>query len=277
MATVIIGADGFIGKNLMRQPNRSLVGITRENYQTWKDKLKGQVDKAVWAAGLSSKVRCQEEEELCYQENVKALAGVIRDFQPRQLVYISSYDVYSASEIKDETGPDWALFSYDFNRLNTYGQYKYWGEQVAKSANSWLIVRANGFTGPGLKKNAVFDLAQDPPQLFISHDSKIQYIHVDIFTHILFSLADKYNNDIFNVTSVDAISPPEIAEILGKDIRQVQQPKDRVVPRVESIMSTDKMEAALTDLDIEIPSSVKAVEHWNEPLQLSCEMYCMFR
>lgn len=262
MPSAIIGSNGFIGSALLYFAKTYLeeewIGINRDNYSFWKGQ---KFNKVVWAAGQSSKIKCEQQKEECFKANYTDLINAIEDFPAKQFIYISSYDIYPVNIMeKDES-----YVHYDPNQFPSsyYGGTKFAGEQaLINKDNNYLILRCNGFTGPGLKKNAVFDIAATN-RLWVSWDSRFQYIHVDVFAQILFSLATKYSMAIFNLTSPDHITPVKIAEICGKDIKEIKQSKSIVLPRVQAILPVNKMLNALEKLSIPIPSSEEAVKYWN--------------
>jgi nucleoside-diphosphate-sugar epimerase len=257
-SNAIIGSNGFIGSALKRYADKYLdkewIGITRKNWKQWKGYHFGNI---IWAAGTARKDLSKIKTNAL---NVHYVVKAISDFKFDKFIYISSQAVYG-----DSIGHEDDKISSD---ISYYGATKYSGESITKILKSYLIVRPNGFTGPGLKKNAVFSMSRNPPELYYSWDSKAQYIHVDYFAHIFFNLAKGYNNETFNVSSPDAVTPVDIANILGIDLKTVQMPKDRVLPHVQAIIDVSKMEAALNKMGIETPSSVEAIKTWNEPLEV---------
>jgi nucleoside-diphosphate-sugar epimerase len=262
MCNAILGAAGFLGSNLKWFADNYLdeewVGITRENYELWRGY---KFNTIIWAAGMSSKVKCQDDPDECFEANYSQLIRALHDFPAQKVIYISSFDIYPLKTIdKIESYKQWQsnLFPSSY-----YGATKFSGELAIQSRSiDFLILRCNGFTGPGLKKNAVYDIAETN-KLWVSWDSRFQYIHVDIFARLLFTLATEYNTAIFNLTSPDTITPVKIAEMCHKDIKEIKQPADRVVPRVEAVMPVNKMLTALSKINMRVPSSEEAVKYWN--------------
>jgi nucleoside-diphosphate-sugar epimerase len=265
MPSLIIGSSGFIGSALRRYADNFLeeeyIGVTRNNYDLWKGR---KYNRVIWAAGTSSKPECERDPGGCSKQNVGNLRTAIEDFECKQFIYISSLDVYqpkisvktegTATSIKDREGMSW------------YGLTKLQGEDLARQCDNYLILRCNGFTGPGLRKNAVYDLAQRDPQLFVSWDSRFQYAHTDKFAEILFALSKGVNNDIVNVTSPDVVTAVDVANILGVDLKKVKMPKDRIIPSIQAVMDVTKLENIFNKLSILMPSSREAILNWNKPL-----------
>jgi nucleoside-diphosphate-sugar epimerase len=282
MTSAIIGSNGFLGKSLKRYADKFLdeewVGITRENYSMWAGSK--QWNRVVWCAGMSSKIQCEKNKEQCYQANYLDLLKVLVDFKFEQFIFISSFDVYP-EDIDEPVEEDASEAVYISPRLETaglpapkisaYGVSKRLGEMaVAKIAQNrkknFAYFRCNGFTGPNLSKNVIYDLTRPEPQLFVSWDSKFQYMHVNKFAELLFILAGHVNNDVINVTSPDVVTPADVANLLDVDFKKVRVPGDRVVPTVNAVMDVTKLERILNNLNIFVPSSREAILNWDKPL-----------
>lgn len=266
MANLIIGAGGVLGRNLKNYADEYLrddewIGITRENYEMWKGR---PFNKVVWAAGMSSKIDCKPVvfDDRCYRENVVAVKQAVIDFPCAQFIYISSYDVYDPPYLGTPPKEDGPLMKDREWEREGYGLFKWMGEEEAKKANSYLCLRCNGFVGPGLKKNVIYDLSQENPTLYVSWDSRFQYIHTHTFSGVLFALSKEYRNDIFNVAPPDSIAVAEVANILGVDIKKVRMPTDKVAPRVHCVMDTSKLAGVLEDLHKPMPSCAGEIRYW---------------
>lgn len=261
MANAIVGSNGFIGSALKRYADRYLideewVGITRENRDQW---IGYHFNKTVWAAGSARKDLSENE---LHDLHIGALTEYIARYKFEKFIYISSQAVYGDSA---QSGREDDKISLD---ISDYGVAKFTCETLVRAFKSYLIIRPNGFTGPGLKKNVIHSMAKTPPEMYYTWDSKAQYIHVDHFAHILFKLASKYSGEIFNVTSPDVVTPVDVANILGVDIKTVKFPTDRILPTVRAVLDTTKMESALRDLWEPLPSSKEAIRLWNEPFKI---------
>jgi nucleoside-diphosphate-sugar epimerase len=270
MPSAIIGAGGFVGSNLLNYTRDNInileeeyIAITRQNYTSWAKSLTSW-NTIIWCAGLSSKIECDIDKEKCLRENVINLEQAIKDFPCKKFIYISSSAVYSNSfDSHAEKEPILVPPSF-------YGMCKYKGEIIVKNSNAfdWMILRPHAFVGPGLRKNAVFDLARPKPELFISWDSKLQFIHTELFSRVLFHLANNYSNETVNVASSTVITPVEIAEILDVDIKKVKQPKDIVPPSINLVLDVSKLE---TMVNFSLSSSSAAIRQWkSDERRLKC-------
>jgi len=276
MSCVVIGSKGFLGSALKRwadkhRPGEEWVGIHRGNRDLWADQgLKWNT--VIWAAGTADKRLCDEDKNKCLDLNILQLGKTLKDFPCDKFVYISSQSVYPDGwdPVVEEFESYQEEDEINVDNLSSYGASKYLGELIVqKYAKTFLILRPNGFTGPGLKKNAVYDLlANGPPRLFVSWDSKFQYTHVDDFARILFILVahTTRRSDIYNVTSPDVVTPIDVANLHNIDIKKV---KDKELKnRVQAVISTRKLEDFLRRHGYYVPSSKEAIKNWNESLPL---------
>jgi len=267
MANACLGAKGFIGNAILRAskvtcPDEEWIGITHENYQLWKGY---KFNKFVFAGGSASKELC-EDWSYAYDINVKQVKQSINDFPCEKFIYVSSQAVYMSSCVC----PDEEV-KIDETELSKYGKSKYLGElAVREMATNFVVFRPNGFSGPGLKKNAVFYMAQPEPLLYYDWDSYAQYLHVDTFADILLNLSQRYKNEIFNLTSPDIINMRSVAILLGVEERKVK-PFRTPLPLVQAEIKVDKMLNALQDVKyysemLRTINSRRAVLYWNKSL-----------
>lgn len=278
MLGAIIGANGFVGSALMRYvqillvqqknyvgkgwPQRNVtewIPITRDNYDLWKSKSFSVV---IWAAGNASKRECNQDPSMAYYSNAIGVLDALREFNPLYFVYISSQSIYGSTGSKESDVPN-------LKNLDAYGGSKYLGEKIIQDSDvtRTLIVRPNGFTGPRLKKNIVYDLAHG--NLYNTWDSAAQYIHVDLFAYILLKMIVGRETGVYNLTSPDVITATDVADILGVDKQHIKQPSgENSRNYMHARVDVSKLIRFLEDRKLEIPSSEKAVRKWNEPYQV---------
>lgn len=264
MANAIVGAGGFLGSRLKWYADNYLddewIGINRDNYEMWETH---HFDTIIWAAGSARK---EDGEEGLFKKNVVDYLDLCRKFGRFKMVYISSQAVYSGPYCgNDMAREDQHL---RLSNLGRYGQTKLLGEHITKHENydrDWLIIRPNGFVGPGLKKNVIHSLAKDPPEWYYTPHSRFQIIHTDVFAAIVFMLAGKLNREIINVAIPESVTPVEVASYMGIDVDKVQRPSDRTPPSVNAVFSTEKLEKLLSKLGSGLPTVEEAISKWNEP------------
>ena len=100
------------------------------------------------------------------------------------------------------------------NNLSLYGAHKLLAERYVKEfAGSWVIARASGFFGPGLKKNLLYDLKTGQTDIYLQIDSWIDYMPISYFCDALRTLAEAALNEVLNVGSAAALSVRELIDL----------------------------------------------------------------
>lgn len=182
----IIGGRGFVGSGFARfchardLPHRV---ITREN---WDEFAGSSCDLLVNANGNSRKYLAERDPVGEFDQSVRSVALSLAAFRAAAYVLVSTGDVYS-----DPSGPGTSRETADIDctRLSRYGVHKFLAEQLVIGAHpDWLVVRAGGFVGPGIKKNAVFDILTGG-KVWLSPDSALQFIHTDHAAEIVMGIA----------------------------------------------------------------------------------------
>lgn len=182
----IIGGRGFVGSGFARYcqardlPYRI---ITREN---WDEFAGTGCDLLVNANGNSRKYLAERDPVGEFDQSVRSVALSLAAFRAGAYVLISTGDVYP-----DPSGPATSheTSDIDVGRLSRYGLHKYLAERLVIGAHpDWLVVRAGGFVGPGIKKNAVFDILTGG-KVWLSPDSALQFIHTDHAAEIVVGMA----------------------------------------------------------------------------------------
>jgi nucleoside-diphosphate-sugar epimerase len=184
----IIGGRGYVGSGFARYcRNRGLPHqvITRENY----DEFAGtSCDVLVNANGNSRKYLADRDPVAEFDQSVRSVAVSLAAFAARSYVLISTGDVYDDTSSPVTTGEDREL---DLDRMSRYGLHKSLAERLVMGAHKdWLVVRAGGFVGPGIKKNAVFDILTNA-KIWLSPDSELQFIHTDHAAEIVMGIVEK--------------------------------------------------------------------------------------
>jgi nucleoside-diphosphate-sugar epimerase len=210
----VLGGNGFVGSGYARElkrTGRQFKVITRENY----GQLIGErCDIFINANGNSSKLLGRTDPKAEFRASVLSVRDSLVDFSFGTYVFLSTSDVYpnpSRPELTDESG------QIDVAAQSPYGFHKYLAEQcVRHSAAKWLIIRQGGFVGPGMKKNAVFDVVHGD-KIWVHPETRFQYIHTDESARYCLSLLEKGAiNDVLNVTGRGTVSVREIMELSGR-------------------------------------------------------------
>ncbi len=236
----ILGAKGFVGSAFVRycrQHNLPYAVIDREEYPSYV----GQAcDILINADGNSHKPLAARAPMEDFEASVRTVRASLVDFRFGKYVHISSCDVYpdcsSPATTRESETPDPA-------RQSPYGFHKFLAEQcVRHGAQDWLIFRCGGFVGPGLKKNAIYDLLHGGP-LFLDPASELQYLHTDRAAAIIFEILKAgVSREIFNLCGKGTVRLAEVAEIVPGPIAVAPGS-----PRVRYEISLEKI-STLVDL-----------------------------
>src|SRR5262249_37848750 len=172
----IIGGRGLVGSAFVRlfestgQPHAV---IQRDNYNDFAGQ---RCDVLINANGNSSKPLARNNPLADFEASVRSVRASLIDFQFDRYVLLSSCDVYPDCSSPAVTGEDQPI---DVARQSPYGFHKYLAEQcVAHAAPGSLILRCGGFVGPGLRKNAIYDILHGGT-LYLDPASELQFLHTD--------------------------------------------------------------------------------------------------
>jgi nucleoside-diphosphate-sugar epimerase len=141
----LIGHTGFVGGNLLGQCRFD------ECYNSGNiEAIRGRCfDLAVCAGAPAAKWKANQDpagDRACLGRLQQCLAQVVA----REFVLISTVDVYGNTDGSDENTPPAGA--------TPYGQHRLELEQFVAGRFKSLVVRLPALFGPGLKKNAVYDL-----------------------------------------------------------------------------------------------------------------------
>lgn len=206
---LVLGGRGFVGSAVTAEAQRRgyrVHAVTRDNYEAFKG---ATCDLLINANGNSKKYLAAQDPALDFDLSVRSVIATFRDFRARRYVHISSVDVYADVGDPRRTSEATPL---ELRRLSPYGFHKALSEEIVRYyAERWLILRAGGFVGPGLKKNSVYDMLRGLP-LRVHLDSEYQYLDTRDFARILFDLVEKgVEQEIFNVAGDGAVSLRTVA------------------------------------------------------------------
>ena len=184
----IVGGHGFVGSAYVRLcQERGLAhqAIEPDNYQQF---VGTECDVLINANGNSSKVLATRDPLKEFDLSVRSVADTLASFRARTYVFLSTGDVYpdpSNPETSDEATP------FDIGRTSRYGLHKYLAERLVTGAHpDWLIMRMGGFVGPGIRKNAIFDMLTGA-KVWLAPDSQLQFIHTDNAARLVMRLVER--------------------------------------------------------------------------------------
>jgi nucleoside-diphosphate-sugar epimerase len=230
----IIGGRGFVGSAFARvceAKGKEYVIITRQNYHEFIGK---RCEIIIDANGNSKKFLAKEAPLEDFDASVRSVRSSLVNFKYDCYVYLSSCDVYPDCSSSSITSEDEKI---DVSKQSPYGFHKYLAELcVQHAAKRWLIIRFGGFVGPGLKKNAIYDILNGGP-LWLDPESELQYMHTDHAAEIVLKLLDLgITNEIFNICGRGVIKLQEVIKVVGGEI-----PVQPGSPRVRYEVNIDKI------------------------------------
>lgn len=145
--SALLGSTGFVGSTLAKQfafdEHYSSSNITE---------LGGHYD-LVFCAAAPGKKWLANKDPQHDRSSIKSLIGALKSVKADIFVLISTVDVFHDANGVDETVPP------VLSGLNPYGLHRFELEEAVKDHfSSAHIIRLPGLVGPGLRKNAIFDL-----------------------------------------------------------------------------------------------------------------------
>lgn len=199
MSKCLIGYTGFVGSSLLRQ--------TKFNFIYRSTNIHEIVDKefdCVVCAGVSAKkwlANKQPEEDW---KNINYLIDCLLRIQTNLFILISTVDVYKnpVNVYEDSTPYQEGLHPYGLNRL----RLEYF---VRETFPNSLIIRLVGLVGPGLRKNAIFDIHNENNVHLLNKKATYQFYPIVNLWHDI-TIALNNNLNLLHLTS-EPIQLEEIA------------------------------------------------------------------
>ena len=184
----LIGGNGFVGAAYARLFKASGIPfhtITRENASSFHG---ASCDVLINANGNSNKVLASREPFTDFDHSVRSVAETIKHFRCGTYVLLSSGDVYPDQSSPEVTREDQIV---DPARQGRYGLHKMLAENLVRGTQTrWLVIRMGGFVGPGLGKNAIYDIMTGAP-VWLSAASELQFISTDSAARLVWGLVEQ--------------------------------------------------------------------------------------
>ncbi|MGY1804705.1 NAD-dependent epimerase/dehydratase family protein [Blastococcus sp. SYSU D00922] len=210
----LVGWTGFVGGAL--EPRVRPVARFRS---TDIDQLAdADVTEVVCAGAPAEKWRANAEPEADWA-GISRLIEALDRSRATSCVLVSTVDVYSDSRRADEST------AADTTQEQAYGRHRALLEEfVTRRFEDSLIVRLPGMFGPGLKKNLVFDLINQPEARFAHEASTFQFYDVrDLWGHVL--LARDAGLPVVNLATEPVSSAQVAQECFGVEYRCDDRPE----------------------------------------------------
>lgn len=214
----IIGGSGFLGLNLVgffSKKNFKVFSIDKENYE---NSLNKHFDILINANGNSKKFWANQNPKEDYKLSVESVKRSLVDFKFNVYVYISSSDVYPEHNSSVFTQENSEI---NRSKLPTYGLHKLLAEDEVVKLNNFLILRCSAMIGKNLKKGVIKDI-MDGKGIYITQDSKLQFITAQEIGRAIFELIEKnVKNKIFNCGGIGSVSVREMFELFKKTVSEL--------------------------------------------------------
>ena len=219
----MLGGSGLVGSAFARHCEREgleFVAIGRSNYARY---VGARCDTLINANGSSDKRLAGRDPDADFSLAVASVQRSLFDFRFDRYLYLSTCDVYP-----DCSGP---AGTEESTRLpqpaqSVYGFHRWLAERLVETfAPNHLILRCGGFVGPGLRKNAVFDILKGGP-LWLAPQSELQFLHTDAAAEIAFQLLDRgIRNESFNLCGAGVVSLADVVAWSGREVETADDAK----------------------------------------------------
>ena len=166
-SSALIGYTGFVGSNLLRQHSFDAC-FNSSNIE----QIAGRGFDLVVCCGARAekwKANAEPERDL---DSIERLTRALEQVNARKVVLISTVDVFLDPVDVDEDSPTPTA------GLTAYGRNRRRLEQIVAGRFDAVIIRLVGLFGPGLKKNAIYDLLHDNNVSAIDSRGVFQYYDI---------------------------------------------------------------------------------------------------
>jgi nucleoside-diphosphate-sugar epimerase len=258
----ILGAEGFVGSAFVRYCLKNKIEhapIDLNNYQEFKGQ---RCDLLINAAGNSSKRLALTDPGQIFDRNVRDTLLSLIDFSVDRYVYLSTCDVYNDCSNPAYNVETTAILPV---KLSRYGMSKYMGELLAQQyARTCIIVRMGGMVGPGLRKNAIYDLTHGG-KLYVHPDSAYQYLHTDQVAQMVLRLAQEMpGGDVLNLCGDGVVELRLVQSWMGQPTLASDLPPERYeinITKLKALITVPTSAAAVRQYFQEIRGETESIEH----------------
>ncbi|MGO8918825.1 MAG: NAD-dependent epimerase/dehydratase family protein [Stellaceae bacterium] len=245
----VIGGKGFVGSayvRLFQSLGLEHRVLTRDNFDSFRGT---SCDVIINANGNSKKYLSDREPLTDFDQTVRSVADSITSIRCGTYVFLSSGDVYPDQTRAEMTHEERQIGAAQTSR---YGFHKLLAETYVRGVHQrWLVMRMGGFVGPGLKKNAIYDMLTGG-QVWLSPESELQFISTDHGARLVWQLVEReVANEVVNLGARGMIR-------LGTLHQRLKSPSvfRAAAPTVRYELSLEKLERlvghALPDTQTEV-------------------------
>jgi nucleoside-diphosphate-sugar epimerase len=216
MLIFLIGGYGFVGSAFARLLGRSGHEFHIITRQSWSDFRGMSCDVLINANGNSKKFMADRDPKWEFDASVASVVASLADFKSSRYVLLSTGDVYPSQDTPDVTGEDQEI---NKRELSRYGLHKRVAEEIVQAVHpSALVMRMGGFVGPGLKKNAIYDILNGP-EIWLHPDSELQFISTDRAAELVWRLVELgVTNDLINLGARGVVRIGDIQTRVGSKV-----------------------------------------------------------
>ena len=219
---LVLGGRGFVGSAIAREAQARGFATTIVDKDNYDACAGASVDVLINANGNSKKYLAAQDPCQEFDLSVHSVLRSLHDFKARLYVYLSTIDVYSDMRNPANNSEESPI---DEKALSPYGFHKYLAEKLVRYyAPKWTIFRMGGFVGPGLWKNAIYDLLTGAP-LKVHPDLACQHLHTHDLARLLFDVIKATPpRQIWNICGEGVVTAREVASWIpnAKAVTDVQ-------------------------------------------------------
>ena len=258
MRILVLGAKGFIGSAIAAEAQRrglDLLAVDRGSYAA---AVGSACDVLINASGNSRKYIDDRDPVSGFELSVASTLHALRDFRFGLFIQISSGALYPHEGDPAQNGE---ATGFSLPLRTAYGFHKWLAEQlVLQHAPRHLIFLIGGAVGPGLWKNAIYDLMTGSP-LFVHPDSELQFIDTRDIARSVFDLCSReaVMNQVFNLCGRGTVSIRQVAQWAGRAIPADAETRAKVraelnLEKISSILTPPRTDEAVRNFIREVQS-----------------------
>lgn len=166
---VLIGHTGFVGSNLHRQRSWDALVNSRNSGD-----LAGMTADLVVCAGVYAEKWRANADPAADLAQIDAFSGMLAQLRAQRFVLISTVDVYPTGQAQDESESPAPTAD------SPYGYHRHLLElRIRDLFEKAHVLRLPALYGPGLKKNALFDMMTRHRLEFINPAARFQWYGLD--------------------------------------------------------------------------------------------------
>lgn len=206
---LIVGASGFIGKELLKENNEgnNVISTSRRKKEGFikfdlkEDKIDDILEDhksyiVYFLAGITGLSECHDNKELSYLINVERTIEAINTLDKRgdKIVYFSSDAVFSGDHVKlkeeDPTRP-----------LSNYGKQKALVEEyIINNVRDHLIIRTSKIYDDSFIMNLALEMKKNEEIICLS-DQLTSYVEIHEFIKVVIDLVEQKKSGIYHIST----------------------------------------------------------------------------